>query len=73
MAYEIDRDEKIEPSLTEMSKKALDILYNATKETERILIYRFIYSASGFRTPYSAVICFNVTTKSCCTGGTIGN
>ncbi|KAG2231205.1 hypothetical protein INT48_005926 [Thamnidium elegans] len=35
MAYEIDRDSKVEPSLTEMSKKALDILFKATEETEK--------------------------------------
>lgn len=35
MAYEIDRDEKKEPSLTEMSKKALDILYEASKDSEK--------------------------------------
>lgn len=35
MAYEIDRDSTKEPSLTEMSKKALDILYNATDDTEK--------------------------------------
>ncbi|KAI9356895.1 alkaline-phosphatase-like protein [Pilaira anomala] len=35
MAYEIDRDAKQEPSLSEMSKKALDILFDATKDTEK--------------------------------------
>lgn len=35
MAYEIDRDAKVEPSLSEMSKKALDILFDATKDTEK--------------------------------------
>lgn len=35
MAYEIDRDEKKEPSLTEMSKKALDILFKATEDKEK--------------------------------------
>ncbi|KAG2208217.1 hypothetical protein INT47_006072 [Mucor saturninus] len=35
MAYEIDRDEKQEPSLSEMSKKALDILYTATEDKEK--------------------------------------
>lgn len=35
MAYEIDRDPKVEPSLTEMSQKALDILFKATEETEK--------------------------------------
>jgi len=34
MSYEIDRDPKIEPSLTEMAIKALDDLYKATKYTE---------------------------------------
>ncbi|KAI8080743.1 alkaline-phosphatase-like protein [Gilbertella persicaria] len=34
MAYEIDRDPTREPSLSEMSKKALDILYKATNNTE---------------------------------------
>jgi alkaline phosphatase len=32
MSYEIDRDPQIEPSLTEMSLKALDILNRASKE-----------------------------------------
>lgn len=35
MAYEIDRDESQEPSLSEMSEKALDILYTATKDKEK--------------------------------------
>ncbi len=35
MAYEIDRDASKEPSLSEMSKKALDILYNATEDKEK--------------------------------------
>ncbi|CAO3648556.1 unnamed protein product [Mucor hiemalis] len=35
MAYEIDRDSTKEPSLTDMSKKALDILYKATEDTEK--------------------------------------
>ncbi|KAI9478238.1 MAG: alkaline-phosphatase-like protein [Benjaminiella poitrasii] len=35
MPYEIDRDPKMEPSLSEMSKKALDILYNATENKEK--------------------------------------
>jgi alkaline phosphatase len=35
MAYEIDRDSKKEPSLSEMSKKALDILYESSKNKEK--------------------------------------
>ncbi|KAI7905956.1 alkaline-phosphatase-like protein [Cokeromyces recurvatus] len=34
MSYEIDRDPRIEPSLSEMSKKALDILYDAVENKE---------------------------------------
>ncbi|KAI8378575.1 alkaline-phosphatase-like protein [Blakeslea trispora] len=34
LAYEIDRDASKEPSLSEMSKKALDILFKATKDKE---------------------------------------
>jgi alkaline phosphatase len=32
MSYSIDRDPKVEPSLAEMSKKALALLSNASKE-----------------------------------------
>jgi alkaline phosphatase len=35
MSYEIDRNENQEPSLTEMSKKALDILFKATENKEK--------------------------------------
>ncbi|KAI8890768.1 alkaline phosphatase-like protein, partial [Backusella circina FSU 941] len=35
MSYEIDRDPKNEPSLSEMSKKALDILYESSKNKEK--------------------------------------
>lgn len=35
MSYEIDRDPQVEPSLSEMSKKALDILYKATENKEK--------------------------------------
>ncbi|KAI9299918.1 alkaline-phosphatase-like protein [Cunninghamella echinulata] len=35
MAYEIDRDITKEPSLTEMSKKALDLLFDATSDSEK--------------------------------------
>ncbi|KAG1057362.1 hypothetical protein G6F43_000792 [Rhizopus delemar] len=34
MSYEIDRNTKAEPSLSEMSKKALDIMYKATENKE---------------------------------------
>lgn len=34
MSYEIDRNAKAEPSLSEMSKKALDIMYKATENKE---------------------------------------
>ncbi|KAL7331534.1 vacuolar alkaline phosphatase [Mucor circinelloides] len=35
MDYEIDRNPEIQPSLTEMSKKALDVLYKATENKEK--------------------------------------
>lgn len=35
MAYEIDRDSALEPSLTEMTKKALDILSAATTSKDK--------------------------------------
>ncbi|CEP07189.1 hypothetical protein [Parasitella parasitica] len=35
MEYEIDRNPDIQPSLTEMSRKALDILYKATENKEK--------------------------------------
>lgn len=35
MSYEIDRNPKNEPSLTEMALKALDDLYAATKYSEK--------------------------------------
>ena len=35
MSYEIDRDPKKEPSLTEMALKALDDLYAATKHSNK--------------------------------------
>lgn len=35
MSYEIDRDPKIEPSLSEMTKKALDILYKSTENKQK--------------------------------------
>jgi alkaline phosphatase len=35
MDYEIDRNPEIQPSLTEMSKKALDILYKSTENKEK--------------------------------------
>ena len=35
MSYEIDRDPKKEPSLTEMTLKALDDLYAATKRSKK--------------------------------------
>ncbi|CAO3622434.1 unnamed protein product [Cunninghamella echinulata] len=35
MAYEIDRDITKEPSLTEMSKKALDLLFDATSDSDK--------------------------------------
>lgn len=34
MSYEIDRDPDLEPSLTEMTQKALDVLYQSTKDTK---------------------------------------
>lgn len=35
MEYEIDRNPETQPSLTEMSKKALDVLYKATENKEK--------------------------------------
>jgi alkaline phosphatase len=35
MSYEIDRNNDTEPSLMEMSKKALDILKSATANSEK--------------------------------------
>lgn len=35
MSYEIDRDATIEPSLTEMTKKALDILTVGTASQDK--------------------------------------
>jgi len=35
MSYSIDRDPKVEPSLTEMALKALDDLYAATKYSDK--------------------------------------
>ncbi len=34
MSFEIDRDPSIEPSLKEMTSKALSILYDSTKNSE---------------------------------------
>lgn len=35
MSYEIDRDQTKEPSLTEMSDKALHLLSSATQDSEQ--------------------------------------
>lgn len=35
MSYEIDRDPKVEPSLTEMAIKGLNDLYKATKKSKK--------------------------------------
>lgn len=35
MAYEIDRVPSKEPSLSEMSQKALDVLFKATENTDK--------------------------------------
>lgn len=35
MSYEIDRDPDEEPSLTDMTRKALDILYESSKTKDK--------------------------------------